>query len=163
MYQRILAAVDDSPASDPALQEAIKLAMDQHARLKIVFVVDRIAIYNSTQLSPEIEKTWIDIGRGILDKAQRTARAGGIDAEIKLLETEVPGTRIAEAIVAEAGTWPADLVVAGTHGRTGLDHLLMGSVAEGIVRGCPVPILLVRNRQPKNAHPGLPPANPDQK
>jgi len=163
MYQRILAAVDDSPASDPALQEAIKLAKDQHARLKIVFVVDRIAIYNSTQLSPEIEKTWIDIGRGILDKAQRTARAGGIDAEIKLLETEVPGTRIAEAIVAEAGTWPADLVVAGTHGRTGLDHLLMGSVAEGIVRGCPVPILLVRNRQPKNAHPGLPPANPDQK
>ena len=81
MYRRILAAVDDSPASDIALQEAIELAKDQHARLRVVYVVDRIAIYNSTQLSPEIEKTWIDIGRGILDKAQRSARAGGVDAE----------------------------------------------------------------------------------
>ena len=163
MYQRILAAVDDSPTSGLALLEAIGLAKDQHAKLRIVCVVDKIAIYNSTQLSPEIEKTWIDIGRGILDKAQRSARAGGIDAEIKLLETEVPGARMAEAIVAEAGTWPADLVVAGTHGRTGLDHLLMGSVAEGIVRGCPVPILLVRNRPLKTAPPGPLPANPDQK
>ena len=154
MYQRILAAVDDSPASDLALQEAIELARDQHAKLRIVYVVDKIAIYNSTQLSPEIEKTWMDIGRGILDNAQRSARAGGVDAEVRLLETEVPGERMAEAIVAEAGTWQADLVVAGTHGRSGLNHLLMGSVAEGIVRGCPVPILLVRNRQPETAHPG---------
>ncbi|HUW76197.1 MAG TPA: universal stress protein [Gallionella sp.] len=163
MYQRILAAVDDSPASDLALREAIGLAKDQHAKLRIVYVVDKIAIYDSTQLSPEVEKTWNDIGRGILDKARRSARAGGIEAEIKLLETEVPGTRMAEAILAEAGAWPADLVVAGTHGRTGLDHLLMGSVAEGIVRGCPVPILLVRNRPLKTAPPGPLPANPDQK
>ncbi|MGA7594413.1 MAG: universal stress protein [Gallionella sp.] len=154
MYQRILAAVDDSPASDLALREAIGLAKDQNAKLRIVYVVDKIAIYNSTQISPEIEKTWIAIGRGILDKAQRSARAGGVDAEIKLLETEVPGERMAEAIVAEAGAWPADIVVAGTHGRSGLNHLLMGSVAEGIVRGCPVPILLVRNRLLKTTHPG---------
>jgi nucleotide-binding universal stress UspA family protein len=154
MYQRILAAVDDSPASDLALHEAIKLAKDQHAKLRIVYVVDKIAIYNSTQLSPEIQNSWIEIGRGILDKAQRSARSGGVDSEVRLLETEIPGERMAEAIVAEAGTWPADIVVAGTHGRSGLDHLLMGSVAEGIVRICPVPILLVRNRQPKTAHPG---------
>lgn len=154
MYQRILAAVDDSPTSDLALREAIGLAKDQHARLRIVYVVDKIAIYNSTQLSPEVERTWIDIGRGILDKAKGLARSGGVDAEVRLLETEVPGARMAEAIVAEAGAWPADLVVAGTHGRTGLDHLLMGSVAEGIVRNCPVPILLVRRRQLKTAHDG---------
>ncbi|MGB8078010.1 MAG: universal stress protein [Gallionella sp.] len=152
MYRRILAAVDDSPTSDLALREAIGLAKDQHARLRIVYVVDKIAVYNSTQLSPEVERTWTDVGRGILDKAQRSARSGGVDAEVKLLETEVPGARMAEAIVAEAKAWPADLVVAGTHGRTGLDHLLMGSVAEGIVRGCPVPILLVRIRQPKTPH-----------
>lgn len=156
MYQRILAAVDDSPASSLALQEAIELAKDQHAELRIVYVVDRIAIYNSTQLSPEIEKTWIDIGRGILDKAQQAARSGGIDAEVRLLETEVPGKGMADAIVAEAVAWPADIVVAGTHGRSGLNHLLMGSVAEGIVRGCPVPILLVRDRQSRTSHPGVP-------
>ena len=152
MYQRILAAVDDSATSNRALQEAIGLANDQHAQLRIIYVVDKIAIYNSTQLSPEVEKTWIDIGHKILSKAQRSARSGGIDAEVKLLETEVPGEKMAEAIVAEAKAWPADIVVAGTHGRSGLNHLLMGSVAEGIVRSCPVPILLIRDWQPNSAH-----------
>jgi nucleotide-binding universal stress UspA family protein len=152
MYQRILAAVDDSPTSDHALQEAIGLAIDQHAQLRIVYVVDKIAIYHSTQLSPEVEKTWIDIGHEILNKAQRLAHSEGIDAEVKLLETEVPGEKMAEAIVAEAEAWPADIVVAGTHGRSGLNHLLMGSVAEGIVRSRPVPILLIRIRQSNTAN-----------
>jgi nucleotide-binding universal stress UspA family protein len=109
-------------------------------------VVDEITIYNSAQLFPtEIEKEWIRIGHEILDKAQRSARSAGIDADIKLLETENVGERMAEAIVTEAKDWPADIIVAGTHGRSGLNHLLMGSVAEGIVRICPVPILLVHN------------------
>ena len=69
MYQRILAAVDDSPTSDLALREAIGLAKDQHAQLRIVYVVDKIAIYNSTQLSPEVRENLDrhrarDIGQG---------------------------------------------------------------------------------------------------
>jgi nucleotide-binding universal stress UspA family protein len=154
MYQRILAAVDDSPTSDRALQEAISLAKDQHAKLRIVYVVDEVTIYSNAQLvdPSEIERVWIEIGHEILNKAQRLARSAGIDAEVKLLETEIMGERMADAIVAEAKAWPADLVVAGTHGRSGLNHLLMGSVAEGIVRICPVPILLVRDRQPNSAH-----------
>ncbi len=154
MYQHILAAIDDSATSDRALQEAIGLAKDMHAKLRIVYVVDEVAIYNTAQLVDpnEIERVWIEIGHKILNKAQRLARSAGIDAEVKLLETEIIGERMAEAIVGEAKAWPADLVVAGTHGRSGLNHLLMGSVAEGIVRICPVPILLVRDRQPNTAH-----------
>ena len=49
-------------------------------------------------------------------------------------------------IAAEAKAWPADLIVIGTHGRRGVDHLLMGSVAEGVVRISPVPVLLIRDR-----------------
>lgn len=152
MYQRILAAVDDSATSDRSLQEAIGLAKDQHAKLRIVYVVDKATIYSSTQLPPEIERAWIEIGHDILNKAQRSARSGGIDAEVKLLETEIIGDGMAEAIVEEAKAWPADIVVLGTHGRSGLKHLLMGSVAEGIVRNCPAPILLVRGRQTNSAH-----------
>lgn len=154
MYQHILAAIDDSATSDRALQEAIGLAKDMHAKLRIVYVVDEVTIYNTAQLvdPTEIERVWIEIGHEILNKAQRSARSAGIDAEVKLLETEVIGERMADAIVGEAKAWPADLVVAGTHGRSGLNHLLMGSVAEGIVRICPVPILLVRDRQPNTAH-----------
>ena len=151
MYQRILAAVDDSTTSNLALKEAIGLAKDQHAILRIVYVVDEISLYGDAQFvdPSEIEKAWIKTGHEILAKAQSLARSAGIDAEVKLLETENIGERMADAIVAEAKGWPADLVVAGTHGRSGLNHLLMGSVAEGIVRSSPVPILLVRDWQQK--------------
>jgi len=54
-------------------------------------------------------------------------------------EKEAKTQRIAD----EADAWPADLVVAGTHGRTGVQRLLLGSVAEGIARVSPVPVLLI--------------------
>jgi nucleotide-binding universal stress UspA family protein len=62
---------------------------------------------------------------------------------MRLLETGTPAQRIAAAIADEADAWPADLVVAGTHGRTGVQRLLLGSVAEGIARVSPVPVLLI--------------------
>jgi nucleotide-binding universal stress UspA family protein len=74
------------------------------------------------------------------------ARDAGIKAETKLIEATPPGARIASMIAAEAKAWPADMIVIGTHGRRGVDHLLMGSVAEGVVRISPVPVLLIRGR-----------------
>ena len=148
MYQHILIAVDGSDTSNRALQEAINLAKDQRAALCIVYVIDEVSMYSDAQIvdPTEIEKTWIKIGHEILDKAQNSARIAGVNAEVKLLETEVVGERIADAIVEEARNWHADLLVAGTHGRTGFAHLLMGSVAEGIIRTCPIPILLTRSK-----------------
>ena len=52
--------------------------------------------------------------------------------------------RPAEALLEEAQRWGADLIVLGTHGRRGLDHLFFGSVAEQVVRGARVPVLTVR-------------------
>lgn len=146
MYQHVLVAVDDSNTSNRALDEAIRLAKNQRAMLRIVFVVDETAIFSDAQLSDptEIEKEWIRIGNEILGKAQSTACKEGVNAETKLLETRNVGDRIADAIVTEASDWPADLLVAGTHGRSGLTHLLLGSVAEGLVRKTQVPILLIR-------------------
>jgi nucleotide-binding universal stress UspA family protein len=54
------------------------------------------------------------------------------------------GERIASVIEGEARRWQADLIVIGTHGRSGLSRLLLGSVAEGVVRVASVPVLLVR-------------------
>ncbi|MCL4472285.1 MAG: universal stress protein [Sulfuricella sp.] len=149
MYKHILVAVDGSDTSDRALHEAINLAKDQQAILRIVYAVDEVNINVSPEFPnpTEIEQAWTDAGREILDKAQNSARAAGIKAETRLLEIDKLGVRTADAIIQEAKTWPADLLVAGTHGRSGLSHLLMGSVAEGIVRICPVPILLIRAKQ----------------
>jgi nucleotide-binding universal stress UspA family protein len=57
---------------------------------------------------------------------------------------EADGESVAGVIIAEAQRWSADLIVIGTHGRTGFNRLLFGSVAEGVLRTSPVPILLIR-------------------
>lgn len=148
MYTHILVAVDGSKTSDLALQEAIGLVRDQQATLRVVYVVDEVSIFADAEfISPiEIEKAWVASGHAALSKAKSVAQAAGMEAETKLLENEALGQRIADVIVQEARSWPADLLVVGTHGRRGLNHLLLGSVAEGIVRMSPVPVLLVRGK-----------------
>ena len=148
MYKNIMVAVDGSDTSDKALQEAINLAKDQQATLRIVYAIDEVNINVGSEFPnpTDVEKAWIDSGREILGKAQNSASTMEIKAEAQLLEINKLGVGIADAIVQEAKTWPADLIVAGTHGRSGLSHLLLGSVAEGIVRISPVPILLIRGK-----------------
>lgn len=148
MYQHILDAISNSPASDRVLKEAIGLANDQHALLRIVYVIDEVNLYSDAQFvdRSEIEKKWIETGRKILGEAQRFARSIGVEAEVKLLATENIGDHVANAIKKEAKDWPADIVVAGTRGRGGLMQLIKRSVATDISRICPVPILLVRGR-----------------
>ncbi len=148
MYQRILVPVDGSNTSDSALREAIKLASDRKAELRIVHVIEDffpvwdVELLNINEIRDALRQT----GGRILAKAETVARAAGIKAETKLIEATPPGARIASMIAAEAKAWPADLIVIGTHGRRGVDHLLMGSVAEGVVRISPVPVLLIRGR-----------------
>ena len=149
MYQRILVAVDGSEISNLALQHAIELAKDQQALLQIVYAVDVLNLNFDTEFAAqaEIEKAWVEAGRDILSKAQNRVHAAGLKAEIKLLEIDQLGYRIADVVVQEAKAWPADLLVVGTHGRRGLSHVFLGSVAEGIVRTCPIPVLLIRGAQ----------------
>lgn len=148
MYKRILVAVDGSDTSERVLSEAIGLARDQQARLRIVYAIDEVNINAGSEFTtpPEMEKWWAEAGREILDKALNRALAAGADAETRLIELDKLGKGIADGIIEDANAWPADLIVAGTHGRTGLGHLLMGSVAEGMVRRSPVPVLLVRGK-----------------
>jgi len=146
VYQRILVAVDGSKTSDRALHEAIQLAKDQGASLRIIHVIDTAPL--TWDMDPiqmqEIHKSLRQIGQSTIEHAQTAAQSGGIAAEARLIEIDTPGTRIASRIAEDARSWPADLLVIGTHGRRGIDHLLLGSVAEGVVRVAPVPVLLIR-------------------
>lgn len=146
MYKHILVAVDGSSASDSALIEAIKLAKNQKAYLRIVYALDSASVVAGAQLPNPVgtEQAWINAGHEILGKAMQKAQAAGIEVETKLLATDTLGQEIAAAIVHEAKAWPSDLLVAGTHGHRGFNHLLMGSVAEDILRITPVPVLMVR-------------------
>ena len=146
MYSKILVAVDGSQTSEHALQHAIGLAKVHSAALRVMHVVDIGVLALGPELAIDIgaiTKARRTSGEQVLKTAREACRAGGIEAETRLLETDTPAQRIATVIADEAATWPADLVVAGTHGRTGIQRLLLGSVAEGIVRVSPVPVLLI--------------------
>ncbi len=146
MYKQILVPVDGSDTSSLALQEAIKLAESQQAKLRIVHVIDALMYPLDLEFVDvgAIQQALRQSGNAILEDAQAVARKSGVEAETKLLDIQSPGRRIAGTIVAEAEAWPADLIVLGTHGRRGLNHLLMGSVAEDVARRSPKPVLLVR-------------------
>ncbi len=147
MYQRILVPIDGSDVSKRAIQEASKLALDQHARLCLVYVVDQQGLFQTLGSGvpiADLELLVTQKGRQELDQAQRIAEAEGVIAETLLVRTE--SGRIGEAIVDETSRWRADLIVMGTHGRGELAEVFLGSVAEGVVRTAPVPVLLIRGQ-----------------
>jgi nucleotide-binding universal stress UspA family protein len=90
-------------------------------------------------------QAWRDAGRRVLDRAVAVARKAGVEAEAALLEGE---ERVSGLIAEEARRAKADLIVVGTHGRRGLDRLLLGSVAEGVARSASTSVLLVRQPEP---------------
>lgn len=149
MYKKILVAIDGSPTSGHALQHALGLARDLKAALRLVHVIDEGVLSFAPELAIDIGailKARRDAGEKILTAARDACKAAGLEAETRLLETGTPAEHIAEALAAEARAWPADLVVAGTHGRRGVQRLLLGSVAEGIARVSPAPVLLIPPR-----------------
>lgn len=145
MYQRIFVPIDGSATSERALKEAISLA-DNTAQLRLVYVLEEIypldgegfAFIDYAALQEAVRHT----GERTLTQALKTAQKSGKKAETALLEAG--GKRIANVLASDARDWQADMIVIGTHGRTGLNRMLLGSVAEGLVRVASIPVLLIR-------------------
>lgn len=140
--KRILAAVDFSDTSTEALAHAADLAGKLGASLDVVHAY-QLPVYAlpdgavmatadfTARLSDDLQKE--------LDRVAEPHRKAGLQVETHL----VRGVPHAE-IVRRAQDEGADMIVLGTHGRTGLEHLLLGSVAERVVRTSPIPVLTVR-------------------
>ncbi len=146
MYSRILVAIDGSRTADVALTEAVELAKTHNAALRILHVIDatRTAVEADSVWYADIRAEIAKAGRAMLAEAESFARRAGLRVETRLLEIERADQRIVEVLAEEAKAWPAELVVIGTHGRRGLNRLLLGSVADEFVRIAPEPVLLVR-------------------
>jgi nucleotide-binding universal stress UspA family protein len=146
IYQHILVPVDGSPTAQLALEEALGLAGQgsQLAQLELLYVI-KIILFPDSEIYfnyAELQKTMRSSGEEILAQAKKKAQQAGIAVQTRLIEAD--GERIASVIVEEAKRWPADLIVIGTHGRSGFSRILFGSVAEGVVRTAHIPVLLVR-------------------
>ncbi len=143
-YKTILVAVDFSEVSAVALKVAVDIAKRLGAQLKVVHVVqpqpvplplEGSAIYMDEVQTWQLEEAEKSLAKFIQDHADPAS------VSITKIRSGVAATEINQS-AADIG---ADMIVLGTHGRTGLKHLLMGSIAESVLRVATVPVLCVRS------------------
>jgi len=149
MYGKILVPIDGSETATLGLNEAIRLAKNQGGRIRLVHIVNELILASPDGYGGNFTQI-IDIlrtgGQAILADGESAVRSAGVEVDAAFVEAV--GGQAGDHIVQQAIEWGADLIVCGTHGRRGLRRLVLGSDAEYIVRHTPVPILLVRSREP---------------
>ena len=146
VYKHILVAIDESDTSALALGEAIHLGKDQNAVLRLVHVVDLTPVYLTVEAPYpylEYQKAMEETGEKILARRATTVREAGLEVDSKLVTIKMLGESICDVIQEQSKQWPADLIVIGTHGRSGFQHARLGSVAEGLMRLATKPALVI--------------------
>jgi nucleotide-binding universal stress UspA family protein len=144
IFRRIIHATDFSPASRPAFRKALELARKNRAQLTVVHVLPVLPILPDAYIAAT---TYNELLRGQrigaqkqLDRLVGEAKAAGVRTEGILLDFGVPADRLTRL----AKSRRADVIVMGTHGRTGLRRALMGSVAARVLTMASCPVLTVR-------------------
>ena len=141
--KNILVATDFSEPSAVAMAYGRDLARSYRARLHVLHVVEDVTVRYSTEVAFALPEIQADLEKA----ARRDLEALITDDDRKTLEVTpvvATGVNLAQAVVDYAREQAIDLIVTGTHGRGAVKHLLMGSVAERIVRTAPCPVLTVR-------------------
>lgn len=142
MFERLLVPLDGSTCADKAMDVAFSLAKSEGGELVFCSVVDPMVICGTTPPSPALDLLMTDAendARRLVTTAQQRAHAMGLKARGEMRKG-VPYDEIIRA----AEHAKADAIVMGTHGRTGLRRLFIGSVAESVLRNAPCPVVAVR-------------------
>ena len=147
MFKKLLIATDGSKPSEHAARVGIDLAALTGGTVKAVYVVDKGRTLENVDISGiELSKDVIDGARLGLQKegriateyVEKLARASGVN-----IQTKVAIGYPAEAILKSADESQMDAIVIGSKGRTGLSKILLGSVAEKVVRNSKIPVVVV--------------------
>ncbi len=138
MYERILVPTDGSEGARAAFEHALELAAAADAAVHVVHAVD------PTLVPVEVGADGVfdalrEAGEGLIAELQEHGEAAGASVETGVLTG--PAYQAIHEYAEEQGI---DLIVMGTHGRTGLNRWLLGSVTERVVRTAPAPVLTVR-------------------
>ena len=136
--EKVLFATDGSPASELASEQAIDLASQVDARLLVISVMGGSSRPSEASASPA------DSRDSVTARAQACvakAKAAGVDAAFLVWEGDA-----GEAIVAAADSEAADMIVVGSHGRSGVSRFLIGSVSDYVVRHAHCPVMVVRGK-----------------
>ncbi len=144
MFKEILLPTDGSKGVERAVRCAAAVARKFEARVHVLFVVEppRFPDFGSGVALTGVLEALEEAGRQIVRETAQTLREAGVPDVVEVLREGHP----AEEIVKYAEEAGIDLIVMGTHGRRGLDRILLGSVAEEVVRTAEVPVMTVRMR-----------------
>ena len=136
--KKILIAVDSGPTSEKVALTGFQLGLQLNAEIAIVSIVDTEGLMTEGGITPR------ELADSIKNDCRRSQQML-IDKVFKDYKvwTFVEEGKPFETILKVAEEWDADLIVLGTHGRTGISHLLMGSVAEKVIRHSVIPSFIV--------------------
>lgn len=147
MYERIFAALDDSRSARLALDEAIRLARMSGGLIVAVCIVSDAPRFTNLDGGDYDQRDWNGLDRdraaAALADAETAFRLSGVRGTAQAIDAF--GEDVSSAIARAATACDADLIVMGTHGRQGIRRLLLGSVAESLLRTADRPVLLVRD------------------
>jgi len=140
MYRQVLVATDGGPGAERAVREAAGLASLSGAALHGLFVVDEgqysaVPASRTSVMLNEVEA----MGENALEAVRAAGEARGVTV-VTAMRRGSPVDEILSYVEGEG----ADVVVMGTHGRSGVSRFLLGSVAESVIRRSPVPVHVVR-------------------
>jgi nucleotide-binding universal stress UspA family protein len=141
MYSRILIPTDGSGPSEAAVKVGLELARSLQAKVTLLYVVEpvvaRILIGpEPAAYYPQLNRDLVEAGRQALERAEEFAQYLGVPVETELKLGSAP-----QVILETADQH--DLIVMGTHGRSGLDRFLLGSVTQKVLQRSPRPVLVV--------------------
>ncbi|MBV8284978.1 MAG: universal stress protein [Candidatus Eremiobacteraeota bacterium] len=142
MFRKIAVALDGSECAGEALDVALTLAKAECAEMAICSVVDPLVIVGTTPPSPATDQLLADReaeARRLIEAAVEKAHAAGLKAYGQV-HLGLPS----DEILRFAKKTGADAIVMGTHGRSGLNRLFSGSVAEAVLHGARCPVIVVR-------------------
>lgn len=139
--KKILIAVDDSPTSEKVATQGFQLAKQLNSEIALVSVIDTTLMMTDGNITPS---EFVALLKKDYQKNQKLLIENVFkDNKIwTFIEKGVPH----EVILKVAEEWEADIIVIGTHGRTGLSHLLMGSVAEKVIRHATKPVFIITTK-----------------
>jgi nucleotide-binding universal stress UspA family protein len=141
MFKKIVVPVDGSEPSDAAVALALQIAKEDQGEVIFVHAVELnkiVALAGPAPIDPSIAiDAACQVGKELLDKMKSRANQAGVRSS-----TELPEDACVGSVLEIARQRKADLIVVGSHGRSGIPRALLGSVAEGILRRSPIPVLV---------------------
>lgn len=144
-YSHILVAVDESPMAYAAVEQALSLAQKLNSQVTImsVIAIDPFVGVDFYKVAPAITDYFMQAEKNAKERLEDIKQSfvrDGINIETKLIH----GVSPSQGIIQVADEVNADLIIMGSHGRTGIQKVMLGSVAQNVLTQSPIPVLIVK-------------------